>query len=217
MIKYWDKIIPISISLVALYISVKNYLKQKHFSDRYSKKAYQMLLNSADLALFDIDLLLYKVLTLKEFDSIQLNFQIESIEENEHLIKRINFENLPDSDLINYQIYMKELHDVIYKLKNIINEMNGICRKQGNNILSEENIHILSASILTVRDVIGKSRQKLYSRNNMFATNYSGPLKALEQHAGKALKVQGFDYRKVWYEDEEDFKERNSKRERDLR
>lgn len=203
MFKYWDKIIPISISLIALYISVRNYLNQKYFSKKYSNKAYQVLLNSVDLALFDIDLLLYKLHTLETFDFVQLNYQIKSLEENLELIKGISFENLPDADIINYQIYIKELNDIIYRLKSDINEMNSICEKENNNKLSVENIHIISASILTVRNVLGKDRQYLYKRDNMFDTNYSEQLKALEQHAGEKLKIYGLDYRKVWYKREE--------------
>ena len=203
MFKYWDKIIPIAISLIALYISVKNYLNQKYFSKKYSNKAYQVLLNSVDLALFDIDLLLYKLHALEEFDFVQLNYQIKSLEGNLELIKGISFENLPDADIINYQIYIKELNDIIYRLTSDINEMNSICEKENNNKLSVENIHIISASILTVRDVLGKDRQYLYKRDNMFDTNYSGQLKALEQHAGEKLKIYGLDYRKVWYKREE--------------
>lgn len=203
MFKYWDKIIPIAISLIALYISVRNYLNQKYFSKKYSNKAYQVLLNSVDLALFDIDLLLYKLHTLETFDFVQLNYQIKSLEENLELIKGISFENLPDADIINYQIYIKELNDIIYKLKSDINEMNSICEKENNNKLSVENIHIISASILTVRNVLGKDRQYLYKRDNMFDTNYSEQLKALEQHAGEKLKIYGLDYRKVWYKREE--------------
>lgn len=199
MFKYWDKIIPIAISLIALYISVKNYLNQKYFSKKYSNKAYQVLLNSVDLALFDIDLLLYKLHALEEFDFVQLNYQIKSLEENLELIKGISFENLPDADIINYQIYIKELNDIIYRLKSDINEMNSICEKENNNKLNVENIHIISASVLTVRDVLGKDRQYLYKRNNMFDTNYSEQLKALEQHAGEELKLHGLDYRKIWY------------------
>ena len=202
MFKYWDKIIPIAISLIALYISVKNYLNQKYFSKKYSNKAYQVLLNSVDLALFDIDLLLYKLHALEEFDFVQLNYQIKSLEENLELIKGISFENLPNADIINYQIYIKELNDIIYRLKSDINEMNSICEKENNNKLNVENIHIISASVLTVRDVLGKDRQYLYKRNNMFDTNYSGQLKALEQHAGEKLKIYGLDYRKVWYKKE---------------
>lgn len=203
MFKYWDKIIPIAISLIALYISVRNYLNQKYFSKKYSNKAYQVLLNSVDLALFDIDLLLYKLHTLETFDFVQLNYQIKSLEENLELIKGISFENLPDADIINYQIYIKELNDIIYRLKSDINEMNSICEKENNNKLSVENIHIISASILTVRNVLGKDRQYLYKRDNMFDTNYSEQLKALEQHAGEKLKIYGLDYRKVWYKREE--------------
>lgn len=203
MFKYWDKIIPIAISLIALYISVRNYLNQKYFSKKYSNKAYQVLLNSVDLALFDIDLLLYKLHTLETFDFVQLNYQIKSLEENLELIKGISFENLPDADIINYQIYIKELNDIIYRLKSDINEMNSICKKENNNRLSVENIYVISASILTVRDVLGKDRQYLYKKDNMFDTNYSGQLKALEQHAGEKLKVYGLDYRKVWYKREE--------------
>ena len=202
MFKYWDKIIPIAISLIALYISVKNYLNQKYFSKKYSNKAYQVLLNSVDLVLFDIDLLLYKLHALEEFDFVQLNYQIKSLEENLELIKGISFENLPDADIINYQIYIKELNDIIYRLKSDINEMNSICEKENNNKLNVENIYIISASVLTVRDVLGKDRQYLYKRNNMFDTNYSGQLKALEQHAGEKLKIYGLDYRKVWYKKE---------------
>lgn len=203
MFKYWDKIIPIAISLIALYISVRNYLNQKYFSKKYSNKAYQVLLNSVDLALFDIDLLLYKLHTLETFDFVQLNYQIKSLEENLELIKGISFENLPDADIINYQIYIKELNDIIYRLKSDINEMNSICKKENNNRLSVENIYVISASILTVRDVLGKDRQYLYKKDNMFDTNYSGQLKALEQHAGEKLEIYGLDYRKVWYKREE--------------
>ncbi len=61
-------------------------------------------------------------------------------------------------------------------------------------------MHIILVSILTVRDVLGKDRQHLYSkRDNMFDTNYSEQLKALEQHAGEELKLYGLDYRKIWY------------------
>ena len=199
MFKYWDKIIPIAVSLVALYISVKNYLNQKNFSKKYSNKAYQVLLNSVDLALFDIDLLLYKLNTLKEFDFVQLNYQIKSLEENLELVKNISFENLPDADIINYQTYLKELNDIIYRLKSDINELYSICKKENNNKLSIENMHIILVSILTVRDVLGKDRQHLYKRDNMFDTNYSEQLKALEQHAGEELKLHGLDYRKIWY------------------
>ena len=136
MFKYWDKIIPIVVSLVALYISVKNYLNQKNFSKKYSNKAYQVLLNSVDLALFDIDLLLYKINTLKEFDFVQLNYQIKSLEENLELVKSISFENLPDADIINYQTYLKELNDIIYRLKSDINELYSICKKENNNKFS---------------------------------------------------------------------------------
>lgn len=140
---------------------------------------------------------------LETFDFVQLNYQIKSLEENLELIKGISFENLPDADIINYQIYIKELNDIIYRLKSDINEMNSICEKENNNKLSVENIHIISASILTVRNVLGKDRQYLYKRDNMFDTNYSEQLKALEQHAGEKLKIYGLDYRKVWYKREE--------------
>lgn len=199
LVNYWDKILSIGISVCALYFSYTGYVAQKTFPDNFSKKTLRTVLNSVDLALFDIDLLLFKVTDLVDFDSVQLNFQVEALKENLSLVKSISFENLPTEDLMNYQIYRKELSDAVYKIESDLKSLKNIYSSKDEKKFSETDREVFAKSILTVRDVLGNSREKLYRKKDMFVTNYSKQLSFLEVHASESAKKYGLGYVKIWY------------------
>ena len=121
-ISYWDKVIPIIISIIALLLSVATWIAQRNFSKRYSKQTNIVISNSILLALYDLDLLIYKVNHVDDvsFDKDQLSFQMESLKSNLELVKSMKLDQLPAESMINYQTYIKDFRDILYKIESDI-------------------------------------------------------------------------------------------------
>ena len=118
-ISHWDKVIPIIISVIALILSIATWIAQRNFAKKYSKQTDVVISNSILLALYDINLLIHKVEHVDgiSFDKDQLTFQLESLRSNLKLVNSMKLDQLPSYSMLNFQTYLKDLREVLYKLE----------------------------------------------------------------------------------------------------
>lgn len=119
LLKNWDKILTCIVSVIALFFSYESWHNQNEFENEYRENSDKVILNSIKLAKYDLNLLLYKAEISKDtFISYQqLNYQIKSLEENLKVVKEVKVTNLPRSKSMNYQVYVQDLSNIIYKEK----------------------------------------------------------------------------------------------------
>ena len=203
--EHWDKVITIIISLAALIISALTWLAQRNFSKKYKKATNVIICNSIKLALYDIDLLIYKVNHVQDqsFDSYQLTFQIHSLEDNLKLIENIKVDQLPKNDTLNYQTYRKDLVDAIYKINSDIEKF----KIQIKSYQRKDKIQIESArrywkgailnSCLIVRSQLLRDREYIEKQESIFDEKYANQLASMDSEAeviAKNVDYNGLKY-----------------------
>lgn len=203
--EHWDKVITIIISLAALIISALTWLAQRNFSKKYKKATNVIICNSIKLALYDIDLLIYKVNHVQDqsFDSYQLTFQIHSLEDNLKLIENIKVDQLPKNDTLNYQTYRKDLVDAIYKINSDIEkfkiQIKSYQRKDKNQIGSARRYWkgAILNSCLIVRSQLLRDREYIEKQESIFDEKYANQLASMDSEAeviAKNVDYNGLKY-----------------------
>ena len=185
-VAYWDKVIPIVISIIALVISIIGWISQYNFSKKYSKQTDIVISNSILLALYDIDLLIFKVNHVDDsrFDKAQLLFQIESLKDNLRLVKSMRLDQLSVDSTLNYQTYLKDLREIIYKLESDI-------EKFGNELETTDDetatrIHWRKAilkSLFVTRKELKKDSRYINGNKNIFEKKYRKAYESMDKEA----------------------------------
>src|SRR5699024_6343065 len=142
--------------------------------------------NSILLALYDIDLLIFKVNHVDDsrFDKAQLLFQIESLKDNLRLVKSMRLDQLSVDSTLNYQTYLKDLREIIYKLESDI-------EKFGNELETTDDetatrIHWRKAilkSLFVTRKELKKDSRYIDENKNIFEKKYSKAYESMDKEA----------------------------------
>ena len=199
--EHWDKVITIIISLAALIISASTWLAQRNISKKYKKATNVIIRNSIKLALYDIDLLIYKVKHVQNqsFDSHQLVFQIHSLEGNLKLIESIKVDQLPENDTLNYQTYRKDFVDAIYKINSDVEkfkiQIKSYQRKDKKQI---ENVRkywkgAILNSCLIVREQLLRDRKYIEKQESIFDEKYGKSLSSMDFEAEMIAKNTNYN------------------------
>lgn len=103
--------ISIGISMVAVLIALLGFINQLNFENHYNSNAKQVMINSADLAIGDIDRLSSDISNLEGHvtDEEDLEVEQKSLEENLQTVQQIEITSLPKQQIMNYQFYRQEL------------------------------------------------------------------------------------------------------------
>lgn len=103
--------ISIGISMVAVLIALLGFINQLNFENHYNGNAKQVMINSADLAIGDIDRLSSDISNLEGHvtDEEDLEVEQKSLEENLQTVQQIEITSLPKQQIMNYQFYRQEL------------------------------------------------------------------------------------------------------------
>lgn len=159
----------------------------------------QGLENSAQLALFDIDLLINKVVLLKgkDLNVDQLNYQVESLKDNLDTVKNITFTQLGIKHVKNYQVYRKNLQDVIYKLEDNLREIRKVYGNGRKINLIPEDEKTFMESLKAVRHVIQRDKEYLKQDADLLQKDYAKEIETLDYNAGKEVKKYGNGYRTI--------------------
>lgn len=199
IINNWDKFLTIPISAIALIVSILSFTSQRKIKKELDSQIKQGLENSAKLALFDIDLLINKVNDLrgKDLNVDQLNYQIESLKDNLDTVKNITFTQLGIKHVRNYQVYRKNLQDVIYKLENDLKEIKKVYGDGRKISLSPEDEEILMKSLKTVRHVIQRDNEYLKQDADLLKKDFEKEIEVLDHNAGETVKKYESGYRYI--------------------
>lgn len=121
----WNEYVTLAISAISITVAGGSAYYQFQQSERYSDSTHQILVNSAKLATYDVNLMTCKVSrsTVRELDYGQLNIQLDSLNQNLETIKSIDPTTLPKDDAINYQAYRQDLNTIITIMKSYAADM----------------------------------------------------------------------------------------------
>lgn len=185
-ISYWDKVIPIIISIIALLLSVATWIAQRNFSKRYSKQTNIVISNSILLALYDINLLIHKVEHVDgiSFDKDQLTFQLESLRSNLKLVNSMKLDQLPSYSMLNFQTYLKDLREVLYKLESDVRKFDYELEKCND----KEKVRkywrkVLLNSLIITRDQLKQDKQCIEEKKNIFEKKYRKVFNSMDDEA----------------------------------
>ncbi|MDM7528856.1 hypothetical protein [Lacticaseibacillus paracasei] len=184
----WDKIIPIIISIVSVAISLNTWNSYRTANEEYMQRSNQALVNSSKLAETDIDILTGKV---AESDHIavtknQIDYQIYSLKQNLQVIEDIQITRLPQRNSMNYQVYRKDLADVIYRLNAKVTELFENKKYKQYFYLTAGDREDFMNSLAVVRRVLLDDRNALQKRNDL-ATKYLKFNQKFQEKNGKDL------------------------------
>lgn len=113
------------LTIIAVVISASSGIYQWNQSKRYSDNTNKILINSAKLAEYDLDLMIYKIDNGGDetLDYGQFRFQLDSLQQNFETIEAINPTSLSKNQAMNYQVYRQNLNAVIYKATSYVNAL----------------------------------------------------------------------------------------------
>lgn len=113
------------LTIIAVVISAFSGIYQWNQSKRYSDNTNKILINSAKLAEYDLDLMIYKIDNGGDetLDYGQFRFQLDSLQQNFETIEAINPTSLSKNQAMNYQVYRQNLNAVIYKATSYVNAL----------------------------------------------------------------------------------------------
>ncbi|MDD1383338.1 hypothetical protein PSQ53_10520 [Limosilactobacillus reuteri] len=185
-ISYWDKVIPIIISIIALLLSVATWIAQRNFSKRYSKQTNIVISNSILLALYDINLLIHKVEHVDgiSFDKDQLTFQLESLRSNLKLVNSMKLDQLPSYSMLNFQTYLKDLREVLYKLESDVRKFDYELEKCND----KEKVRkywrkVLLNSLIITREQLQQDKQCIEEKKDIFEKKYRKVFNSMDDEA----------------------------------
>lgn len=194
--EHWDKVIPIVLSVVALAISIISLVAQYNFSKKYSKQTDVVISNSILLALYDLDLLIFKVnhVNSENFDKDQMAFQIESLKSNLELVKSMRLDQLPEASTMNYQTYLKDLREVIYKLESDIRKFNQELQNTDDKTGTQRRWRRqFLYSLKITRSQLKEDRLYIKNDKNIFEEKYERPYDSMDKEASSLFISDKFE------------------------
>ncbi len=128
----WDKILSLSVSIISILLSIGTFINQQNIKSQYNDTSNQVILNSINLARYDLKLMKLKINMSQNGNQItyqQLAFQIDSLKKNMETIKQVQVTELPRDKTLNYQVYTQDLNAIIYQCNNDLNSLIIVGRK----------------------------------------------------------------------------------------
>ncbi|WP_338753042.1 hypothetical protein [Leuconostoc mesenteroides] len=121
----WSQVVTWFLTIIAVVISAVSGGYQWNQSKRYSDNTNKILINSAKLAEYDLNLMIYKIDRGGDetLDYGQFRFQLDSLQQNFETIEAINPTSLSKNQAMNYQVYRQNLNAVIYKATSYVNAL----------------------------------------------------------------------------------------------
>lgn len=169
-----------------MLLSVATWIAQRNFSKRYSKQTNIVISNSILLALYDINLLIHKVEHVDgiSFDKDQLTFQLESLRSNLKLVNSMKLDQLPSYSMLNFQTYLKDLREVLYKLESDVRKFDYELEKCND----KEKVRkywrkVLLNSLIITRDQLKQDKQCIEEKKDIFEKKYRKVFNSMDDEA----------------------------------
>lgn len=182
-----DKIKKNWIPVAALIISIAGVIYQFNQSNRYSNNTNKILMNSAKLAEYDIDVMLYKIGHGGDdtLDYGQFRFQLDSLQQNFKTIESVDPTSLNPKQSMNYQVYRQNLNAIIYKMTSYVNSLRA---NQTDTPKDTDKLHIDMGARQNFYEgagdslkVLASDLQALKDKKSLYDNDYKNTLKKLEE------------------------------------
>ena len=182
-----DKIKKNWIPVAALIISIAGVIYQFNQSNRYSNNTNKILMNSAKLAEYDIDVMLYKIDQGGDdtLDYGQFRFQLDSLQQNFKTIEAVDPTSLNPKQSMNYQVYRQNLNAIIYKMTSYVNSLR---TNQTDTPKDTDKLHIDMGARQNFYEgagdslkVLASDLQALQDKKSLYDNDYKNTLKKLEE------------------------------------
>lgn len=182
-----DKIKKNWIPVAALIISIAGAVYQFNQSNRYSNNTNKILMNSAKLAEYDIDVMLYKIDCGGDdtLDYGQFRFQLDSLQQNFKTIEAVDPTSLNPKQSMNYQVYRQNLNAIIYKMTSYVNSLRA---NQTDTPKDTDKLHIDMGARQNFYEgagdslkVLASDLQALKNKKSLYDNDYKDTLKKLEE------------------------------------
>ena len=185
----WISIGSVVVALFSFGATFHNYLHTRKIEKNNENYIKLVLTNSTMLALFDIDVLILKVYELNgtEINFRQLNYQVESLKDNLNNINKITFNT---AYVGNYQVYRKNLQDIIYKINDDVVQITQNYKDiSGDTIsLSLPAMKKFLSSMVTVRHALKRDHEYIKNDKNLLETDYVKKIEGLEKKVDEVAK-----------------------------
>ncbi len=185
----WISIGSVVVALLSFGATIYNYLHTRKIEKNNENYIKLVLINSTMLALFDIDVLILKVYELNgtEINFRQLNYQVENLKDNLNNINKITFNT---AYVGNYQVYRKNLQDIIYKINDDVVQIT-----QNYKDISGDTISLplpamkkFLSSMVTVRHALKRDYEYIKNDKNLLETDYVKKIEDLEKEIDEVAK-----------------------------
>ncbi|MFT9314027.1 hypothetical protein [Leuconostoc pseudomesenteroides] len=182
-----DKIKKNWIPVAALIISIAGVIYQFNQSNRYSNNTNKILMNSAKLAEYDIDVMLYKIDQGGDdtLDYGQFRFQLDSLQQNFKTIEAVDPTSLNPKQSMNYQVYRQNLNAIIYKMTSYVNSLRA---NQTDTPKDTDKLHIDMGARQNFYkgagdslNILASDFQALKDKKSLYDNDYKNTLKKLEE------------------------------------
>ncbi|MFT8882640.1 MAG: hypothetical protein ABF975_01340 [Liquorilactobacillus hordei] len=186
-----NEVISLIISIIAIIFTAITFYNQLQSSNNYKRTTNQVLINSTKLALYDVNLLIYKTNTIKSkmIEVSQLQYQVDSLKENLKIVKKIDITKLPKNQSMNYQVYREDLTNIIYRLQSDIDGMNEVSKKKNLLVFIEKNRLIFERSLYTVRKVLKIDGEAIENNEDLYDQAYERNSTHLNNYANRNYKT----------------------------
>ncbi|MCR1889616.1 hypothetical protein NSA16_00300 [Ligilactobacillus murinus] len=183
----WDKILSLSVSIISILLSIGTFINQQNIKNQYNDTSNQVILNSINLARYDLKLMKLKINMSQNGNQItyqQLAFQIDSLKKNMETIKQVQVTELPRDKTLNYQVYTQDLNAIIYQCNNDLNSLKKLANKSENGEdlleLNPINIKTLLSAIDKDLQILSDDEQVIEENGNLYDRHYKQALKEIE-------------------------------------
>lgn len=200
--KHWSTILTTTASIIAVIISGLGWWQQNNVDKVYRDNTRQVIQNSTKLALYDIDLLIEKASYAKvePLSKDQLDFQINSLNQNLSVIKDVQITDLPQSESMNYQVYRADLSNVIYRINSALGQVEDLTKEHlkpsdetiaGQLYFNSEIQDMLLGELVYTRKVILKDGKAIKKGHNLYKNGYKERIDYLENENREIVKGYG--------------------------
>ncbi len=200
--KNWSTVLTTTASIIAVIISGLGWWQQSNVDKVYRDNTRQVIQNSTKLALYDIDLLIEKASYAKvdPLSKDQLDFQINSLNQNLSVIKDVQITDLPQSESMNYQVYRADLSNVIYRINSALGQIEELTKEHlkpsdkviaGQLYFNSEIQDMLLGELVYTRKVILKDENAIKKGHNLYKNGYRKRVNTLEKENREIIKGYG--------------------------
>lgn len=200
--KNWSTVLTTTASIIAVIISGLGWWQQSNVDKVYRDNTRQVIQNSTKLALYDIDLLIEKASYAKvdPLSKDQLDFQINSLNQNLSVIKDVQITDLPQSESMNYQVYRADLSNVIYRINSALGQIEDLTKEHlkpsdkviaGQLYFNSEIQDMLLGELVYTRKVILKDENAIKKGHNLYKNGHRKRVNTLEKENREIIKGYG--------------------------